>query len=316
MKTSRLTAVAAVAAATLAAPSLAAAEPVAGVTADGKLTRFDTAAPGTLQAQVPITGLGSDTLVGLDARPKTGTVVGLGRSGRLYTIDPTTGAATGGPSLVDGAGAPIALTGDAHAVDFNPVPDRLRVIGDTGQNLRVNVDTGVTVVDGAINGGGGGRIVAAGYTNSTFSPTQPTTTTLYDIDAAGDRLVIQNPPNNGVLMPVGPLGLAVDDRTGFDISGASGTAFLVANDALSTVDLTTGKATPVGGFGAESAVVDLTVLPAGTPLPACEADDSGAQTTGPVSSLLFRVHRNVIRANVNGQQRIPPAACQVAGLGL
>ena len=29
--------------------------------------------------------------------------------------------------------------------------DRLRVIGDGGQNLRINVDTGATTTDGTIN---------------------------------------------------------------------------------------------------------------------------------------------------------------------
>ena len=32
-------------------------------------------------------------------------------------------------------------------VDFNPVPDRLRVVSNTGQNLRINVDTGATTTD-------------------------------------------------------------------------------------------------------------------------------------------------------------------------
>ena len=32
----------------------------------------------------------------------------------------------------------------------NPVPDRLRVTSDTGQNLRINVDNGETIVDGDI----------------------------------------------------------------------------------------------------------------------------------------------------------------------
>ena len=37
----------------------------------------------------------------------------------------------------------VALEGTSFGVDFNPTVDRLRVISDTGQNLRVNVDDGI-----------------------------------------------------------------------------------------------------------------------------------------------------------------------------
>ena len=44
-------------------------------------------------------------------------------------------------------------------MDFNPVPDRLRVVSDTGQSLRINVDTGAVITDTALNPAGlhGGR---------------------------------------------------------------------------------------------------------------------------------------------------------------
>ena len=47
-----------------------------------------------------------------------------------------------------------ALTGSQFGVDFNPVADRLRVISDSGLNLRINADTGATTTDGAINRAG------------------------------------------------------------------------------------------------------------------------------------------------------------------
>jgi len=34
-------------------------------------------------------------------------------------------------------------------VDFNPVADRLRVMGSDGTNLRVNVEDGKAIVDGS-----------------------------------------------------------------------------------------------------------------------------------------------------------------------
>ena len=42
----------------------------------------------------------------------------------------------------------VALTGTNFGVDFNPAADRLRVISDTGQNLRHDLTAGTTTVDG------------------------------------------------------------------------------------------------------------------------------------------------------------------------
>ena len=43
---------------------------------------------------------------------------------------------------------------------------------------------------------------------------------LYGIDSQTDTLVIQNPPNNGTLVPVGALGVNTNDEVGFDITKA------------------------------------------------------------------------------------------------
>ena len=58
-------------------------------------------------------------------------------------------------------------------VDFNPVADRLRVIGSDGTSLRVNVDDGKVIKDGSLkyadtdaNKGKTPKIMAGAYTNS------------------------------------------------------------------------------------------------------------------------------------------------------
>ena len=85
-------------------------------------------------------------------------------------------------------------------------------------------------------------MTAAAYTNSL---PLAGTTTLYVIDPQTDRLQIQNPPNGGTLVDVGPLGadLAVD---AFDIDGRNGVGLIVADggatSTLHTIDLTTGAA--------------------------------------------------------------------------
>src|SRR4051812_24423632 len=87
-----------------------------GVTGGNTLIRFDTATPGTIDAVVPISNLaGGDTIVGLDFRPATGQLYGLGSGSRLYTIDPSNGAAT-----QVGSGGAFSLSGAAFGFNFNP----------------------------------------------------------------------------------------------------------------------------------------------------------------------------------------------------
>ncbi len=62
----------------------------------------------------------------------------------------------------------------------------------------------------------------------------------------------QNPPNNGTLNTVGPLGINVVAANGFDVSGLTGIAYAALQLAgypewsLYTIDLTTGAATAIG----------------------------------------------------------------------
>jgi hypothetical protein len=102
------------------------------------------------------------------------------------------------------------LSGSRHGLDFNPVPDRLRLTSDTDQNLRINVDTGATTVDGALNGAGNENVTGSAYTNNDTNTA--TGIVLYGINVNGAgglaELVIQNPPNNGTLTTVGSLGFA------------------------------------------------------------------------------------------------------------
>ncbi|KOG48209.1 hypothetical protein ADK75_21435, partial [Streptomyces virginiae] len=44
-----------------------------------------------------------------------------------------------------------------------------------------------------------------------------TATSLFDIDTAGDRVVVQSPANSGTLAPTGNLGVDAGPSVGFDI---------------------------------------------------------------------------------------------------
>src|SRR4051812_36939177 len=66
-----------------------------GLTATNQLASFDTARPDVIRSLTPITGLqAAETILGIDSRPVTGQVYALGSTGRLYTLDPATGAST------------------------------------------------------------------------------------------------------------------------------------------------------------------------------------------------------------------------------
>src|SRR4051812_33031925 len=82
-------------AAVLLAGSTAQAATVYGLTSTGSLVQFNSATPGTIARSVPVTGLQpGETLQGIDFRPATGQLYGLGSGSRLYVIDINTGAAT------------------------------------------------------------------------------------------------------------------------------------------------------------------------------------------------------------------------------
>lgn len=101
---------------------------------------------------------------------------------------------------------------------------------------------------------------AIAYTNNDADAT--TATTLYDLDTVADQLVTQNPPNDGVLNPVGRLGFQGSSAATFDIVSKvvdgkavsnRGYAALDGGDVLFSIDLTTGAATFVGDVGTKLA---------------------------------------------------------------
>ena len=234
-----------------------------GVTGANSLVRFNSATPGTVDRTTTVNGLQpGETILGIDARPAKGQLYALGSTGRLYVVNPTSGRA----ALVSTVSA--ALSGGSFGVDFNPTVDRLRVVSDADQNLRVNPDTGAAVVDGALayasgdpNAGQNPNVVGSAYTNSFAGAT---TTTLYNIDSARDVLVTQAPPNNGTLNTVGPLGVDTGDVVGFDIAPNGNTAFAALTvggaSRLYTINLATGAATPVGDIGGGTQVRALAVF--------------------------------------------------------
>lgn len=256
---------------------------IVGLTVDNRLRHFESSAPGVVTSTATISGLQpGEHIVAIDFRPLTGRLYGLGDSSRLYLINPVSGAA----SAVGTAFTP-ALSGVEFGFDFNPTVDRIRVVSNTGQNLRLNPDTGAVVATdsvliyapGDVNSGVTPYLSAVAYANSYAGAA---TTTLYGIDASLNVLVIQTPPNAGVLNTVGPLGEDPNGIVGFDIWDLNGQAFAAitpfgeAASKLFTIDLSSGLAALGGVIGGGTVIQDLAVVPAG-----CSLEFSGQ--TYPVS---------------------------------
>jgi hypothetical protein len=243
---------------------------VIGLTDDSRLVSFRATSPERTRQIGYISGLtGADTaLVGIDFRVQDGQLYGVGNGGGVYTIDPRNAQAMFVNALT------VPLVGTAFGVDFNPAADRLRIIGDTGQNLAHNVDGGVTLANGtltytpppamAVPALG---VTAAAYTDNDLN--QPSTgTTLFDLDTTMDQVVIQSPPGNGILVATGKLGVDAAAAAGFDIYSLLVNGVTVANIPFATlsvngkyrfysVNLTTGQAFQLGRF--DDAVVDIAI---------------------------------------------------------
>jgi hypothetical protein len=215
------------------------------------LLQFNERSPDRIRDIQVIRGLGDGaTLRGIDFRPATGDLYGVGSDNIVYRINPRTAIAVAeGPAFTPG------LRGNAFGVDFNPTVDKIRVVSDAQQNLRLNVDEGTVLSADKDLNPGMPQAVGSAYTNSSFTPNRPMTTTLYTVDAATDQLFVQNPPNDGTLTMPKRLRVDVGPNTGFDIAGADNTGYLTTSTSRSRgstlykVDVTTGKTRALGRVG-------------------------------------------------------------------
>ncbi|WP_431304871.1 DUF4394 domain-containing protein [Sediminicoccus sp. BL-A-41-H5] len=231
-----------------------------GLTADNMLVRMDSE---TRRAEPARRITGTDgRVIAIDQRPANGRLYGVTERGQIVTLDPATGRAT----PVSRLDMPFDFGGRAVA-DFNPVPDRLRLMGMNGTNFRVNVETGEVARDGTLKHAEGPlsgttpRIVAGAYINSVAGATA---TTLYTLDTLQNALNVQAPPNDGVQAPRAPLSTPLPTGVAFDIltEGTSNTAFLLAGGTLHTLNLADGAVSPRGAVTGLPVmeVIDIAVL--------------------------------------------------------
>lgn len=246
-------------------------EHLLAVTADHQLVRFNGGQPQRILSRLPLQGLKpGEQVLGIDFRVARNQLYLLASSGQIYRVKPA-------QAQLEPVGAPVPLpaAGGQWGFDFNPTVDRIRVVHESGANLRRHPDTGAAVDgnsaiegvqdDGALafdatdaNAGKPVRIGGAGYT---YNQQDEKLTTNYAIDLAQGLLVTQGSkegvspavsPNTGRLFTVGKLGVAVS-RVQFDISDVRNAAYISVDeeggDALYRVDLISGQATRIARIG-------------------------------------------------------------------
>lgn len=228
-----------------------------GLSVSGQLSRYNAMSAENAMATVSINGLQSgESIIAIDFRPATGELYGLGSSSRLYIIN----AATGATRMVGTDAFTPVLNGAVAGFDFNPTVDRIRIVTSTGQNLRLNPETGtVAATDGNINGASA-SVSGVAYTNSIAGAAS---TTLFDIDPATKKLYKQVPPNNGTLVEVGNLGVMSEGEAGFDISPDNSVAlaslYVNGKSSLFRIDTLTGAATKLGDFAGADAIKTIAI---------------------------------------------------------
>lgn len=193
-----------------------------------QLVQFRADRPGDVAGTATISGLqAGETLVGIDTRPATGELYGIGSASRVYMLD----AATGAASQIGSATFTPALSGARFGIDFNPAADRIRMVCDADFNGRFTPAAPIT--NGGLTAAGdtalayaGGDANAGANPNHGYAGLQlagETASKLYAVNAQG------NAPGAAILvgaigLPAGTLvdGLTVQntDRIAFSVAGA------------------------------------------------------------------------------------------------
>ncbi|MBW8362009.1 MAG: DUF4394 domain-containing protein [Kaistella sp.] len=229
---------------------------VYGLTANNELVSFNAKLPSTFISKTTVTGIGSgEKLLSIDFRPATGELYAISDASKFYVINISTAAAR----TINTTAFSPAISGAFASIDFNPAVDRLRLVTNTGQNLRLNPETGaVAATDMNINGAGNPSVSGIAYTNSVSGATS---TNLYDLDATSGKLFKQDPPNNGTLVEVGSLGITFTGQAAFDINPDNSKALLAATvgseNILYKLDLSNGKTTNIGKLSQK--IIDLAI---------------------------------------------------------
>jgi Domain of unknown function (DUF4394) len=223
----------------------------------GQLLSFSADNPRRLDSLRNLTGLPPGvSLRGIDFRPATGDLYGVGSDSVVYRVNPLTAIA-----VAEGPAFTPPLRGRFFGWDFNPQVDRIRLTSDANQNQRLHPDDANVVGTDTDLNPNDPSVVGSAYTNSSFSATRPTATILYALDALDDAIYTQAPPNDGTLSQPKQLDINVRGESGFDIAGKKNVGYVAtASDRrpgaeLYRVDVLTGDSVRLGQIGRAAHVI-------------------------------------------------------------
>ncbi|MFY7899779.1 MAG: DUF4394 domain-containing protein [Chitinophagaceae bacterium] len=251
------------------------------VTDANQILKYNAQTTNMASATVNITGLPmGEKIISIDFRPSTGELYGLGSTSRLYTINYETGAAL---PLGTTTFTP-ALNSSVASIDFNPTVDRIRLVTNSGQNLRLHPELGtVAATDGAINGGMNPSITSIAYTNNFAGAS---TTDLFDIDVNSKKLYKQTPPNDGTLAEVGTINVNFTGKGGFDINADNSiilaTLTVDSKSKLYMISTTDAKATYLADMSANN-IIDIAIPT--NPVAYAIDENNGFQIFNPMSNM-------------------------------
>lgn len=217
------------------------------ITASGATITIDNTT-GAVLSRSSITGLGTgETIVDADYRNADGRLWLLTSASKLYSVEEASNVATERSTL-----SVLLTAGETYSVDFNPVVDRLRVIGSNNTNWAVNVENGAVAVNTVATGPAGFEVTQSAYTD-TFSATGRGTL-LFNLDETNNVLYGQNPANDGIQTLESTLGVDPTDIIGFDLPAdtTTGLAPMVVGGQLAmyriNTDASSNAATKVGNI--------------------------------------------------------------------
>ncbi len=235
-----------------------------GLAAGGnELVRFGTAGGSTMA----ITGVTNGTsLLAIDYRPSNGLLYALASDGQLYTLD------ADGTAHAVGLPQSYGDLGEGVAFDFNPQVDAIRVVvTSNGGNFVANPVSGgraeftaSAFAGGDANAGTTPSVAATAY-DMNIAPFPATGATVqYSIETQANVLAIQE-KNAGTLNTVAPLGMDVAADAALDISGETGTAYVLLTAEgmrhMYEIDLDDGSLLLLAVEATQ--LVDFTIVPGG-----------------------------------------------------
>jgi hypothetical protein len=235
-----------------------------------RLLLFGTQSPDVINRKVSITGLPElKRIVGIDFRPSTGALYGVGNDSRVYVLDTLTGAAT---PIGTGPFTPAIDVLEVHfGMGFDPKTDQIRLmVAESGANYSVSADDGTATLEtsthfknGDPNDGQIAAVAGLGFVPLGAGPSAmlgataggpgPLAGVLLALDADLGVLIEAIDPESGEFVTLGPVDILFDRcaelKVGINPDGTVNVFAViltaVGNLAVS-LDPTTGKATAVG----------------------------------------------------------------------